>query len=676
MPLDQPRSATATPRRRSPRPVTGPADTDRQFARARQHTWLVRTLRIILPFTAVGVVGLYFASAMISLDVVENLARLPVPIINAENVTMDNPRYEGFTKDGGSYVVRARTARQDFKATELIHLNEISGEMLDARKVKTEMTAARGIFHTKTNKLDLLDGIEISSSDGMAARLKEASILTKRGIILSKSRSLVKVRQGEVSSDQLMIWQKQRKATFAGNVQTRLTPPPKASATAGEASAQAGEAGRPLLLAQGTDEPVEIASNLLRVENLKNVASFVGKVRAVQGDQTLSSERLDVFFASDEEVAEKAATATVAAGRVTRIASNYPIVMTRGEDERVTAQSLDFDVASGIAVLTGDVEMYGGADRSARSNRAEIETNSNTALLTGDVVVKQGLNEIKGQRLLIDRKSGTSLLTSPAAAGSDAGRIFAKLQGSTGGEEAEAKAPPRPDDGEFQGLSAFTFKTDPNAPVDIEADQLAVNETSKTAEFHGDVRASQGGFTIRTMKLIAHYSGNSGLLDPVDPAAQADSEPSGAQLTRISARGKVLVTSSGGQSATGDWAEFDVARNTVTVGGDVILTQGKNIIRGTRLKIDMTNGNSVIETAPEAAGAGWASTLQPKDGSATKVAVPGGVGAHGGRPSAVFYPTQFKQSAKKSGEAEKQSGASGEDATATSGWQATTAPRN
>lgn len=668
MPPDQPFTGTERAPRRSERPVTGAVDSNRQFVRARRHTLIVRTLRVILPIVAVGVVGIYIASAMTSLDLVGKLAQLPIPTITPENVTMDNPRYEGFSRDGGSYVVRARTARQDFKQTELIHLNEISGEMIDARKVRTEMKAASGVFHTKTNVLNLLGGIQISSNDGMAGELTSATIFAKRGVILSKEPSTLKMRQGEISSNQLMIWQKKRKVTFVGDVKTRLIPPAETSSDATEARENAENSTQ---LIGSSNEPVDIASNIVRVEDHKSTASFIGQVQAVQGDQVLHSERLDVFYENQGgEPGGQTGIPGAGSGRVTRMVSSTPIIITRGETERIIADSLNVNAIDEVAVLAGNVEMASGPERSARSDLAEIDARNDTALLTGNVVVTQGPNEVRGGRLLINRKLGTSHLISPALPGKPEGRIFAKLQ-RDGRAVASTTAPDR-DTGTMQGMTVGTFKTDPDAPVNVEADELTVNELQKTVQFLGDVRAVQGGFSIRTSKLIAHYTGGASLLDPAGGDKETSGEPPGTQLTRISAREKVLVSSSGGQSATGDWAEFDVAGNTVTLGGDVVITQGKNIVRGTRLKIDMTTGNSVIETAPEAAGAGWASTMQPKGGTAKSVAVPGGVAARGGRPSAVFYPTQFKQ---KNGENQSgQTSRPSEGGASASGWSATTAP--
>ena len=146
---------------------------------------------------------------------------------------------------------------------------------------------------------------------------------------------------------------------------------------------------------------------------------------------------------------------------------------------------------------------------------------------------------------------------------------------------------------------------------------------------------------MRTSELHATYAGAAGLaLTPGDSSKTGKEQP--ATLTRIEARGKVVVTSKGGQKATGEWAVFDVKKNTVTLGGDVVLTRGKNVVRGTRLTIDMTTGKSVIQND---AGASWTATAAPGGkGSDRGVTVQGP--AKGARPSAVFYPQFIKGKTK------------------------------
>jgi lipopolysaccharide export system protein LptA len=51
------------------------------------------------------------------------------------------------------------------------------------------------------------------------------------------------------------------------------------------------------------------------------------------------------------------------------------------------------------------------------------------------------------------------------------------------------------------------------------------------------------------------------------------------------------------QVAAGDNGVFDVPGNTVTLIGNVVVTRGKDVIRGERLVVDLTSGVSRIERA-------------------------------------------------------------------------------
>ena len=50
------------------------------------------------------------------------------------------------------------------------------------------------------------------------------------------------------------------------------------------------------------------------------------------------------------------------------------------------------------------------------------------------------------------------------------------------------------------------------------------------------------------------------------------------------------------QIVTGETAVFDTKTNLVTMLGGVVLTQGKNVLRGDRLLVDMTTGVSRVES--------------------------------------------------------------------------------
>ncbi len=249
-------------------------------------------------------------------------------------------------------------------------------------------------------------------------------------------------------------------------------------------------------------------------------------------------------------------------------------------------------------MIDGNVEMASGADRKATSAKATVDQQADTILLTGDVVAIQGRNQLKGERLFVERATGRTQLSSPAAAGEAAGRISTRFyRGEASEQTAKDKLKQLAGDAAAaaQGGAAM-FKTDPTAPIDVEAGRLDVDDRSKQAVFKSDVHAVQGDFVVRTSELRAFYTGAAGLAEESTPG---EKKPP-AEITRIEARGKVIVTSKNGQNATGDWADFNVKENRVVLGGDVVLTQEKNVVRGSKLTIDMVTGESVIHTDPGA----------------------------------------------------------------------------
>ena len=68
---------------------------------------------------------------------------------------MQNPNYDGVTDDGGTYRVAAARARQNFDRTDLIELEEITGDLVAKDKSATKLTAVSGVFNHKENVLDL-----------------------------------------------------------------------------------------------------------------------------------------------------------------------------------------------------------------------------------------------------------------------------------------------------------------------------------------------------------------------------------------------------------------------------------------------------------------------------------------------------------------------------------------
>jgi len=183
----------------------------------------------------------------------------------------------------------------------------------------------------------------------------------------------------------------------------------------------------------------------------------------------------------------------------------------------------------------------------------------------------------------------------------------------------------------FGGLSKSS-----DDPIDIESDLLTVHDAKKYATFSGNVKAVQGTTTLRARELDVHYvggsdklTGQSGAAVPVanqNGAPGAQGAGNSAQINKIEARGDVVITSEDDQTTTSDWALYDVPAQLVTVGGNVVLTQGQNVLKGDRLVIDLKTGESRFEnTGNTAAGGGRIRALfMPKQEGAASAVEPAG----------------------------------------------------
>lgn len=664
--MTNPQSGPSAPRQTGSGLVMA-VDRTREFRNAARRTMLVRALRVLCPTGVVMLLGVYGLTIAQNSGLVKpgSLPEMTLRKVLPEDLAMKNPRYAGFGKDGTSYAFTAKTANPDLTNPSVVTLNGITGEIFQADKTRTDVTATRGVFDNDESVLELYEAIDVVSQSGLKAKLTRATILTKEDLLTSPEPVVVEFPTGSVRAKQMKLRQKAREATFTEDVEVELTPPP-----ATEPKPETPEAGAAQTAADQTalftpsNGPIHIDSHRLDINDADKTALFSGAVRARQADANLTTPELLVTYEGEGMMSAGGGAASqgaAEAGRLRRILAKKPVVMERANGDVVTSESAEFDAVTSTAVLLGDVVMTSGADRRAVSRRVELNETDGTILLLGDVVVTQGDNELKGGRLAIDRNSMTAQLTSPPQASVIPGRISARLtrneSGTPGSKKKSKVAEPT-----ATGAAAMSFKANASAPVELTSESLDVDDKKKVAIFRGSVEAKQDTVEIRCAELSAFYKGEAGLMDAANAGATPrEKQGSSSELTRIEARRDVKVTSADGQTATGDWADFDAKTNKITMGGNVVLSRGKSMVRGTRLLIDLTTGQSKIDTAPGNAVAtkdagGWAA-------EAKEAAEPA---RQSGRASAVFFPKELKEEKKKNGKSKSSE--------PVDGWSATSDP--
>ena len=123
-----------------------------------------------------------------------------------------------------------------------------------------------------------------------------------------------------------------------------------------------------------------------------------------------------------------------------------------------------------------------------------------------------------------------------------------------------------------------------NAPVDVTADRIEVQERADRAMFVGSVHVTQAELTLDTQRLTVAYSGgqqNSG----------------GPKIQRLDAAGGVVVRSPS-ETARGDFGIYDLDRRLITLLGNVQLNREQDQVTGSRLVIDLDSGRAVVDGGP------------------------------------------------------------------------------
>ncbi len=111
--------------------------------------------------------------------------------------------------------------------------------------------------------------------------------------------------------------------------------------------------------------------------------------------------------------------------------------------------------------------------------------------------------------------------------------------------------------------------------VDIEASEMEIIETDKQAIFRGNVIAKRPSDTISCEEMVVTYADS-----------QAGATEGAARMQKIDCKTNVTIKTSS-QTITGNYAQFFLLRDELLVTGNVKVVQGKTVIRGPKLTVDL-----------------------------------------------------------------------------------------
>lgn len=128
---------------------------------------------------------------------------------------------------------------------------------------------------------------------------------------------------------------------------------------------------------------------------------------------------------------------------------------------------------------------------------------------------------------------------------------------------------------------------DSSEPIEIIADKLVVQQDQQIATFTGNVVAVQGDMTLKSDLLRVFYEQQEGQQAASATAADDTS------IRRIEAEGNVNI-SNPKETAKGDSGVYDLPSQKMTLTGNVVLTSGDNVVKGSSLDMDLATNISTV----------------------------------------------------------------------------------
>jgi len=198
---------------------------ERAFRAARRHSRLVRFLRVALPAAVLVVLA---ATILISyFNPLRMFVKLPVNVgnlvVSGTKITMEQPRISGFTRDGRPYEIMADAAAQDVTKPDIVELRDIHAKVQTQANGLIRVTAATGVYDTKSEMLRLTSDILLTSSTGYECRLSEALVDTRKGNVESQHPVAVKMLQGTLNANRLEVVDSGDLLRFTDGVNMELT---------------------------------------------------------------------------------------------------------------------------------------------------------------------------------------------------------------------------------------------------------------------------------------------------------------------------------------------------------------------------------------------------------------------------------------------------------------------
>ncbi len=128
-------------------------------------------------------------------------------------------------------------------------------------------------------------------------------------------------------------------------------------------------------------------------------------------------------------------------------------------------------------------------------------------------------------------------------------------------------------------------------PVEITADRGELDDLRHQATYLGNVDIIQGDARIRAEKVVINYAPRD--TDNQSPAPTQSAARSVGSIRTIEATGEVFYITAT-EKVKADRGRYDADKDTITLAGNVRITNADGVIAGENLVIDLTQGRYIM----------------------------------------------------------------------------------
>lgn len=334
-------------------------------------------------------------------------------------------------------------------------------------------------------------------------------------------------------------------------------------------------------LSESSNEPIDVKSDVMTVYT-DDYVLFTGNVRAVQGTTTLRAKELKVHFRGNGS--SNGNSDAAAESRAAPTSASSPGPATPKADEAAPASA-----PKSSAEATSEDKTQSSIEDpiDIESDWLLVHDKEKYAHFKGNVRVVRGETKLRSEELKVDYAGGDNL----AAA-----------------TEANAGTPAQIKKIVARG-SVHALLTQRGAKDTKMANRPGESAPGAATESAPGAASSKQSDAASTGTKVADAGPQSATAP--DPAATSKKR----EISRLEAKGDVVIVSEKDETSTSDWAIYNLPSQLVTIGGNVVLSQGQSVLKGDRLVIDLKTGESRFENTGTAASGGRRirALFMPKD---------------------------------------------------------------